>query len=73
MSVPSKDDPLPKDYPKSLLLNKHVKFLSKYSEDKSEFDYVMSEFLRINGIFWSLTAMDLMGQKESLEKREVSE
>ena len=72
MSMANKDAPLPKDYSKILLLDKHVKFLNKYAEDREDFDYVMSEFLRINGIFWSLSAMDLMGHRAEAKVTEVS-
>lgn len=66
-----KDAPLPPNYPKTLLLEDHVKFLKHYSKNKMSYDYVMSEFLRINGVFWSLSAMDLMGQMNELDKKEV--
>ena len=31
----------------------------------------MSEFLRINGIYWGLTAMDIMGGLDKMEKSQV--
>ena len=31
----------------------------------------MTEFLRISGIYWGLTAMDLMGQLHRMNKTEV--
>ena len=33
----------------------------------------MTEFLRISGIYWGLTAMDLMGQLHRMNKDEVLE
>ena len=37
----------------------------------TEYEFVMSEFLRINGIYWGLTAMDLMGGLDKMEKSQV--
>ena len=33
----------------------------------------MTEFLRMSGIYWGLTAMDLMGQLSRMNKEEVLE
>ena len=33
----------------------------------------MTEYLRMSGIYWGLTAMDLMGQLEVMNKAEVLE
>lgn len=33
----------------------------------------MTEYLRMSGIYWGLTAMDLMGQLEVMNKSEVLE
>ena len=33
----------------------------------------MTEFLRVSGIYWGLTAMDLMGQLHRMNKNEVIE
>ena len=33
----------------------------------------MTEYLRMSGIYWGLTAMDLMGQLEVMSKSEVLE
>ncbi|TRY78017.1 hypothetical protein TCAL_13493 [Tigriopus californicus] len=57
--------------PTNLLLEQHAKFVVKYSENKDDYEFVMSEFLRINGVYWSLTALDLMYAKEELHKEEI--
>ena len=40
-------------------------------QGETEYEFVMSEFLRINGIYWGLTAMDLMGGLEKMQKSQV--
>lgn len=57
--------------PQDLLLKQHAQFVVKYSENEDDYEYIMSEFLRMNGVYWSLTALDLMHSKEKLNKEEV--
>jgi len=71
MTVITKDAIIPPDAPKHLLLEKHSKFLSSYGDDPDEFEYAMSEFLRINGVYWGVTAMDLMGNLTDMDRDKV--
>ena len=71
MAVVNKDAVIPKDAPKTLLTPKHSDFILKYGQDKDDYEYVMSEFLRMNGIYWGLTAMDLMHHCDKMNKDEV--
>ena len=34
-------------------------------------DYCTTEFLRVSGVYWGLTAMDLMGQLHRMNKQQV--
>ncbi len=34
-------------------------------------EYCTTEFLRVSGVYWGLTAMDLMSQLERMNKEEV--
>ena len=36
-------------------------------------EYCVTEFLRVSGVYWGLTAMDLMGQLHRMDKQEVLE
>ena len=36
-------------------------------------EYCTTEFLRLSGVYWGLTAMDLMGQLHRMNKEEVIE
>uniref|UniRef100_A0A8C3YWJ5 Uncharacterized protein n=1 Tax=Catagonus wagneri TaxID=51154 RepID=A0A8C3YWJ5_9CETA len=38
---------------------------------KDDYKYCMSEYLRMSGIYWSLTIMDLMGQLHSMNGEEI--
>lgn len=48
------------DAPKSILLNKHANFLVNYAKDESNFEKMLVEYLKMSGIYWSFTAMDLI-------------
>lgn len=56
-----KDVTLKPDRPKTLLLTKHIDYLSKYGTDCEDFEYNMTEYLRMSGIYWTLTGIELMG------------
>ncbi len=72
MAIPTKDAVIPEDAPNSPMLDEHARFILKYDEDKEEYEFVMSEFLRINAVYWALTAMELMGQRDKIDREEVS-
>lgn len=62
MSFTTKDVLLKDDRPKTLLLQKHSDYLASYGLNKDDYEFCMTEFLRMSGIYWSLTAMELMEQ-----------
>lgn len=62
MSFTKKDVVLTDDRPKTLLLQKHSDYLAGYGLNKDDFEYCMTEYLRMSGIYWTVTAMELMGQ-----------
>ena len=39
---------------------------ARYGSDPDDFEYAMSEFLRMNGMYWGVACMDLMGRLEVL-------
>ena len=72
MGVPQKDAVIPDDVPTELLLQKHVDFIAEYGKDKAtHYDYEVSEFLRINGIYWALTALDTMNNLDRMDETEI--
>lgn len=62
MSFKAKDVVLSEDRPKTLLLQKHSDYLAGYGSNKDDYEFCMTEYLRMSGIYWSLTAMELMDQ-----------
>ncbi|XP_043278864.1 geranylgeranyl transferase type-2 subunit beta isoform X2 [Venturia canescens] len=67
-----KDVELPQTIPK-LLLDKHSDYIVSYGTNKDDYIYFMTEHLRVSGIFWSLTALDVMGELDRMSKDEVLE
>ena len=61
-----KDDAIP-----GLLLTKHADFLAAYSSNKDDYEFCMTEYLRMSGIYWSLTAVDLMGSLERMDRNGI--
>ena len=66
-----RDVTIPKKPPTELLLDKHIEFLVNYGKGDTHFEFVMAEFLRINGVYWSYTALYLMLAEDKLNKEEV--
>ncbi|XP_013199619.1 geranylgeranyl transferase type-2 subunit beta [Amyelois transitella] len=73
MSFNTKDVVLKEDRPKTLLLQKHSDYLAQYGLNKDDYEFCMTEYLRMSGIYWSLTAMELMGQSSRMQKEEIIE
>ncbi|XP_012278113.1 geranylgeranyl transferase type-2 subunit beta [Orussus abietinus] len=72
MSVMIKDVELPTTIPQ-LLLEKHAEYLISYGTNKDDYTYCMTEHLRMSGMYWGLTALDLMGQLECTDRSEILE
>lgn len=72
--APVKDVKLP-DNParKTLLLDKHANYIEAFEKDKDDYEYCTTEFLRVSGVYWGLTAMDLMGELPRMNRSEVIE
>ncbi|XP_071495765.1 geranylgeranyl transferase type-2 subunit beta-like [Diadema antillarum] len=71
MGTPMKDVTLKPDAPKDLLLDKHVEYIAKYGSKKDDYEYVMTEYLRMSGMYWGITVMDLMGQLDRMDRQEI--
>lgn len=70
MGTPVKDIIIKDDAIQEFLLDKHVHFLSTY-EKVNSYEYAMTEYLRMSGIYWSLTAMDLLNNKDKLDENHI--
>eukprot|EP00041_Stephanoeca_diplocostata_P013251 m.232132 g.232132 ORF g.232132 m.232132 type:complete len:335 (+) comp19270_c0_seq1:139-1143(+) len=67
-----KDVQLPPDAVKDFLCEKHVKYIRDWESNKNGFEYVMSEYLRMSGLYWCLTAMDLLHHREDMQLEEIA-
>ena len=54
---------------------RHYPFLSgtpsfpfRYGQDPDDFEYAMSEFLRMNGMYWGVACMDLMDRLSDMDR-----
>lgn len=56
-----------------LLKEKHIAYVQSLDKHQENFEYWLSEHLRLNGVYWGLTALCLMDAKESFNKDEVVE
>ena len=49
----------------------HVKYIQSLDTRKDEYDYWLTEHLRLNGLYWGLTALYLLGHPDALPREEV--
>nr|CAB3265392.1 geranylgeranyl transferase type-2 subunit beta-like [Phallusia mammillata] len=73
MATLVKDVSLKQEATKNFLQQKHVEYLSSYGKDKNDYEYCMTEYLRLSGIFWGLTALDLLHSKNRLCEADIVE
>ncbi|KAJ5825991.1 hypothetical protein N7474_003129 [Penicillium riverlandense] len=50
---------------------KHVAYIQKLDTRKDELEYWLTEHLRLNGVYWGLTALHLLGQPDALPRQET--
>ncbi len=67
--MPPKLDTLPADL--TLATAAHVKYIQSLDTKKDEYEYWLTEHLRLNGLYWGLTALHLLGHPEALPRDEV--
>ncbi|KAI1287304.1 Geranylgeranyl transferase type-2 subunit beta [Halotydeus destructor] len=66
----TRDVEILENHPKELLLDSHVSYLAAYSKNSDGYEQIMVEYLRMSGIYWCLTAVDIMNHKEELGSKE---
>ncbi|PYI20608.1 beta subunit of rab geranylgeranyltransferase [Aspergillus violaceofuscus CBS 115571] len=54
-----------------LCVQKHVEYVKKLDSRRDELEYWLTEHLRLNGVYWGLTALHLMGSPEALPRQET--
>lgn len=54
-----------------LLKDKHISYIASLDKKRDNFEYWLTEHLRINGVYWGLSALCLLDAKDTFEKPEV--
>lgn len=54
-----------------LYVDKHVAYIKSLGDNKDDLTYHMTAHLRMNAIYWGLTALCIMGHKEALDREEM--
>ncbi|RLU17523.1 hypothetical protein DMN91_009758 [Ooceraea biroi] len=72
MTTLKHDIELPEEIPE-LLIEKHVNYLLSYGTKKDDYNYHQTEHIKMSGIYWGLTALDLMGALERANKEDMLE
>ncbi|KDE09028.1 protein geranylgeranyltransferase type II [Microbotryum lychnidis-dioicae p1A1 Lamole] len=57
--------------PEELLVDLHVKYIQSLDEKRDHLYYHTTQHLRMNGIYWGLTALSLMRRKDALPRQEM--
>ncbi|KAK4939370.1 Rab geranylgeranyltransferase [Elasticomyces elasticus] len=52
----------------SLVIEKHVKYIQSLDTRKDELDYWLTEHLRLNGVYWGLTALHILRHPDALPR-----
>ncbi|GJJ14180.1 hypothetical protein Clacol_008441 [Clathrus columnatus] len=53
-----------------LLVDSHVKFIQSLGEDR-DLTYHLTTHLRMNAVYWAVTALCIMGRKEALDREQM--
>jgi geranylgeranyl transferase type-2 subunit beta len=54
-----------------LYVNKHVAYIQTLDSRKDEYEYWLTEHLRLNGLYWGLTALHLLKRPDALPREGV--
>lgn len=49
----------------------HVKYIQSLDTKKDEYEYWLTEHLRMNGLYWGLTALHILGHPDALPRAET--
>ncbi|BGP15245.1 hypothetical protein JCM10213_000712 [Rhodosporidiobolus nylandii] len=59
--------------PTELLRDLHVRYIQQLDQKRDDLSYYFTEHLRMNGVYWGLTALALMGRMDALPREEMIE
>ncbi|RHZ46932.1 hypothetical protein Glove_603g3 [Diversispora epigaea] len=57
--------------PNNLLVDLHVKYIQSLDTKKDDLEYWFTEHLRLSGVYWGLTALDLLKNVNTLNREDV--
>jgi len=69
MTTPTKSNPATD----KLLTDLHVKYIQNLGENKDDLTYHLTAHLRLNAIYWGLTALCILGRPDALNREEMIE
>jgi len=61
--------PLPTDL--SLAISAHVAYIQSLDTRRDELEYWLTEHLRLNGLYWGLHALHLLGHPDALDRQQT--
>ncbi|RNA16387.1 geranylgeranyl transferase type-2 subunit beta [Brachionus plicatilis] len=56
---------------KKLLIDKHIEFIVNYGKTHDQYEYEVSDYLRMSGLYWSVTFLDLVNSLEKFNKDDI--
>ena len=56
-----------------LAVSAHVSYIQSLDTRRDELEYWLTEHLRLNGLYWGLTALHLLGHPDALPREETIE
>ncbi|KAL8840458.1 MAG: hypothetical protein Q9170_001334 [Blastenia crenularia] len=73
VSGPGRARPTTTDLPNELrfVVEKHVQYIQSLDKRKDELEYWLTEHLRLNGVYWGLTALHLLGHPDALPRQQT--
>jgi len=54
-----------------LFVDRHVAYIQSLDTRKDELEYWLTEHLRLNGLYWGLTALHLLGRPDALPRAPI--
>jgi len=55
----------------TLLVDRHVSYIQSLGDNKDDLAYHMTAHLRLNAVYWGLTALCIMNRKDALDREEM--
>ncbi|CAD5228988.1 unnamed protein product [Bursaphelenchus okinawaensis] len=70
-NIARRDVEIPLGSPTELLRDKHVDFIVKSGANTEGYEYILTEYLRVSGIYWCVGSLDLANQLEKQDQKHI--